>query len=422
MPDHPPTLTDPPLGLRQAYTLLFAVLPWSLVGSFGSWTMQIPSEPILAVLGFGLAGQALRYPALFYRSIRGNKLLFFSALWIIWLAISAACSTMPLVSWKYWVVEAGQWWVFAAGLALFPSLWQRLVRTIILSMALLIVYTLFHHALYDFRADQSLLAPMPFFPDHTLYAAVLAMLLPWLVFLYRDNPRKVFGALALLFAAGLWFAFCRAALLSVFTAGIVFFVLHFRKHSRWLALAGILGLATAFIFQTAINGAINRKIAADVSTLERLNRYDCARQMGQERPRTGFGPGTFQFQYLPYQRPEKMTRISVPKVSADRDPGVYGRGGGAHSEYWQALSETGLPGFFIYVLWISAFLWMALACFLRTELTKDQGFILACLLSLLTFFVHGLFNNMLHDGRIAALVWGQAAVLGSRKSLLKFDS
>jgi hypothetical protein len=35
-------------------------------------------------------------------------------------------------------------------------------------------------------------------------------------------------------------------------------------------------------------------------------------------------------------------------------------------------------------------------------------------LGLLTFFAHGAVNNFLHDGRMAALVWGSVAVLGAR--------
>jgi hypothetical protein len=40
-----------------------------------------------------------------------------------------------------------------------------------------------------------------------------------------------------------------------------------------------------------------------------------------------------------------------------------------------------------------------------------RGQMLAVTMSLTTFFMHGLFNNFLHDGRVAALIWGQVALL-----------
>ena len=39
------------------------------------------------------------------------------------------------------------------------------------------------------------------------------------------------------------------------------------------------------------------------------------------------------------------------------------------------------------------------------------------MLSLLTFYTHGLLNNILHDGRVAALVWGMAAAGGRQLAL-----
>ena len=60
-------------------------------------------------------------------------------------------------------------------------------------------------------------------------------------------------------------------------------------------------------------------ITTDVSNLERLNRYSCAWRMFQDRPITGFGAGTFPIAFLPYQRQEEMTRISVTTFGTQRE-------------------------------------------------------------------------------------------------------
>jgi O-antigen ligase len=153
--------------------------------------------------------------------------------------------------------------------------------------------------------------------------------------------------------------------------------------------------------------ALDRKLEKDVSTLERLNRYSCAWRMAEQRPWTGFGPGTFQFQYLPFQRPEEMTRISISDPARDLHPDQLGRGGGAHSEYLQALAEGGWPALLWWLLLAGTSVFMGVKLYLSAQSKESQWFALAVTFSLLTFFIHAFFNNFLHDGRVAALVWGQ---------------
>ena len=73
MPDH---RTDANALLYNGYILLFAVLPWSLVCAFESWTIQLPSEPLLALLGIGLIIQVLRRPESLYNAFKINRLFF----------------------------------------------------------------------------------------------------------------------------------------------------------------------------------------------------------------------------------------------------------------------------------------------------------------------------------------------------------
>jgi O-antigen ligase len=194
-------------------------------------------------------------------------------------------------------------------------------------------------------------------------------------------------------------------------AGIVGFALIFRDKWRWLALAS--GLL--FIIGIAFGGKMLDEMKKDVAILERFNRFACALRMAQERPLTGFGPGTFQFQYVPFQKEEEMTRISTKKPVLEKSPDTYGRGGGVHSEFFQALSEAGWPGFMLWTLLVFAILKAGFKRFFQEKNKENQRIALALTLSLLTFFLHGLVNNMLHDGRIAALFWAMAVALGSEK-------
>lgn len=63
--------------------------------------------------------------------------------------------------------------------------------------------------------------------------------------------------------------------------------------------------------------------------------------MWEERPVMGWGPGTYQFNYAPFQKSDEMTIISTNA----------GDMGNAHSEYIGPLAEQGVPGLtFILIL------------------------------------------------------------------------
>lgn len=394
--------------LFRLYAALFIVLPWSMDIAFGSWHIRLPSEALTLFIGFSLLWFVWQQPALL-RSIQFRQILFAAVIaWMVWLTFCMFCSTLPLVSFKYWLVDAGQWWVFFAGILLFPGWWRRLLPFFICSMGGVVVYTLAHHYQYDFRADQSMLAPMPFFPDHTLYSAILVMLLPILTLLFK---KPVAAGLAGLFFTGLLFANCRAAWLSLMAGLFLLIPLVFHHKWKWLVLPACLSIVAGALMQDRIK----EKISHDVSSLERINRYSSALRMANDRPLTGFGPGTFQFRYIPFQHADEMTRISITDPGKDIRPDQFGRGGGAHSEYFQALAEKGWPGLAFWLLLVCAAICKGAVTYLSGQNKAHQWLVLAVTGSLLTLLLHSLFNNFLHDGRVAMLFWGHVAWLATRE-------
>lgn len=400
-----------PARLYVLYAALFWLLPWSPDIVTGAWHIRFPSEALTLAAGILLTIYLWQRPSLLLQRLQfGLPLLLAGFVWAVWLSVSLVFSTMPVVSVKYWIVETGQYWVFFVGLWVFREWWQRLLPFFTCSMAGIVLFTLAHHFKYQFRADQSMLAPMPFFPDHTLYSAVLVMLLPNVLLQFR---RPFAGVLIVLFLTGLVFAGSRAAWLSVLLAGMLVLPLVYRnKWKRWLLPAVVLlaGVVSMKMF-------LADKLGKDISSLERLNRYSSAWRMAEERPFTGFGPGTFQFQYLGFQRPEEMTRISITDPARDLRPDQFGRGGGAHSEYFQALAENGWPGLLFWLLLAGSAIFTGIRAYLSSQIKENQWIILAVLFSLLTFFIHAFFNNFLHDGRIALLFWGQLAWLAGKDEM-----
>ena len=422
-------MKTPPKWLAIGYIALFALLPWSLDVGFGTWNLSLPSEPLIACLGIGLVCFFGQKPLILLRLFSSNHWLQISLVYLLWMAVSAFFSSIPLVSWKYWLVAAGHWWVFAVGISVWPNLWHRALPWFAFSMAGVAGYTIVHHGFYHFRADQAMLAPKPFFPDHTMWAAAVAMVLFLSRMAFRPsgavpvtarfnfenkgvNPLLPEGLKAwptlLLFFTALVLSSCRAAWLSVLLAAIVWAFFSFGKKGR--VVLGLLVLLSGIFFEKHTSESLGQ----DVSSLERINRWHCAFRMTQEKPLLGFGPGTFQFQYLDFQQAEEMTRISIQTPPDEHHLGVYGRGGGAHSEYLRALAETGWPGL---LLWLGLVLATLVAAGAikkhKTSVSTHLQIKLPVLLALITFFAHGFVNDFLHDGRIAALVWGSMAFLFS---------
>lgn len=398
----------------KGYALLFALLPWSVEIQMGGFGLELPAEPLQVVLGLWLLFLILRFPTWAWISLRGNRFIQLGLIWIAWSIFTSFYATMPIVSWKYTLVETAHWGIFALSISLFPHWWKRLVLVFAISICGLIVYTLIHHAGYHFRADQAILAPMPFFPEHTAYAAVISLVLPWMAFdIFKNIPKRVrFSMLGLAFV-GLLFAFSRAAWLSVAGAGVLGLIWYLRAYGRFILAFSAIGLGFLWLNRTTLSRLYAENLSHDISSQERMNRYACAARMYAEKPWLGFGPGTFQFQYIQYQQPSEMTRISVQAPINGRNPDTYGRGGGAHSEYWQAVTESGLPGFLLFLGLFWSVFGVSLFRLFKAKQDDMTLILLACLLSILTFLLHGFVNNLLHDTRVAALIWGQLGFIST---------
>ena len=426
--------------IRILYLLLFALLPFSIIMPFGSMTVEVPSEILMGLLAILLLvwfAQNGAWPRSFYYA----PVTLTSLVFLIWMAIGILFSSDPIVSLKYWLVSITHWWLFYHGLGIIvkrlPQDLYRYWGLYALSFALIILYAWTVHAQYDFSVDSSVLVARPFYFDHALYSCVMLFLLGvfFVGFLLKNRDiqlgkysQVLCFLIILVYLVGVYLSYSRAAWLSMLGAlGFIGLVAGLRLRFRGLmgmlgSLLLILMLGWPFLFQQISQNQTESKkggwwdqivsvanVQTDVSNLERLNRYSCAWRMFKDRPVVGFGAGTYQEAYLPFQRKEEMTRISVTSTG----PHPPGRGGGAHSEYLQALSEMGLPGALAWIALVFISIWTGLKIFHSNDTMFNRYLALAILFGLVTFFIHGLFNNFIHHGKVAGLVWSGLAVLVS---------
>jgi O-antigen ligase len=142
-------------------------------------------------------------------------------------------------------------------------------------------------------------------------------------------------------------------------------------------------------------------ISSDASNLERINRWQSALRMFEERPFWGWGPGTYQFLYAPYQRSKERTIISTNA----------GDMGNAHSEYIGPMAETGLLGSLTIFLIFVYSVYTGLMLHRKAKNKEIKLISLSVTLGLITYYLHGFLNNFLDSDKASVPVWGFMAIL-----------
>jgi O-antigen ligase len=142
-------------------------------------------------------------------------------------------------------------------------------------------------------------------------------------------------------------------------------------------------------------------ITSDDSNKERLNRWSCAWRMFLKKPVFGWGPGTYMFQYAPYQIVREKSLISTNM--ADK--------GNAHSEYLGPLSESGLFGMLSFLAIVITTLITGFNTYWKLKDRSQRIVILTAILGLITYYVHGILNNFLDTDKASAPFWGFTAII-----------
>ena len=142
-------------------------------------------------------------------------------------------------------------------------------------------------------------------------------------------------------------------------------------------------------------------ITTDASNLERINRWSSALRLFQERPVFGWGPGTYQFVYAPYQLSTNKTIITTN----------YGDGGNAHSEYIGALAEMGVIGSLLVLLLVIVSVYKGITTFKKAKNKESKILVIAATLAIISYFTHGILNNFLDTDKLAIPVWSCLAII-----------
>lgn len=432
-------LTLFPLGFLGVYFALFETEKLFLSLAFltplsinieeytQAFGLFVPTEPLLFGLMLWLSALQIQR-AFLPLHIWKQPLIWAVIVYIAWLFVSALASSHPVVSLKF--ILARLWFVvpmlffgsyfFQKRKNRFAFIWLFIIASVIV-----ILYTLIHHSMYGFGEKEGHWVMSPFFKDHTIYGAIVALILPLAVGLYiykKHHPllQVTLISLITIILIGLVLSYTRAAWLSVIGSIGIAIILYYKISWKPIAAIGVLAMLvvlyrwdniqmelernkyehTTEAFDERLQSAAN--ISTDASNLERINRWSCALEMFKQRPIIGYGPGTYAFEYAPFQRPENLTIISTN----------FGDMGNAHSEYLGALAETGSIGLLTFLGLVFFIFYTGIQLYHRISpaYKEDRIMILSSIMALSTYFIHAFLNNYLDTDKAAVPIWGICAM------------
>ena len=413
-------------SLDKVMMLISFLVPLSVVlEEFEQLAVSLPAEPLLAGVLILFIAKLLN-DGKYDRNIAHHPVSIVIYCMFVWMLVTTITSQMPVVSIKF--IVARLWFVipsFFLCALLFkkPRRIDWFIWLYIASLCIVVVYTTLNHAKHGFDGDSAHWVMSPFYNDHTAYGAALAIYLI-LAITYACLPglkagRRILilGVVALLSVA-MVLSSCRAAWISLVAALGVLICVLLKIKFRWILTAVVVLVGLFFAFQTQIIDALEHNsqdasgdvveniqsitnISTDASNLERINRWQSAFRLFSERPVFGWGPGTYQFVYAPYQMSKEKTIISTNA----------GDGGNAHSEYIGPLAEQGFMGTILVLALVITVVYTGLKAYARAQNKKAKILTLGTTLAFFSYFIHGFLNNFLDTDKLAVPVWSCAALI-----------
>jgi O-antigen ligase len=413
-------------SLDKVMMLISFTVPLSVIlKEFEQLAVSLPAEPLLAgVLILFIA--KLLYEGNYDRKIARHPVSIVIICMFVWMVVTTITSEMPLVSIKF--IVSRLWFIipsffFCALLFKKPKNIDWFIWLYIASLCIVVVYTTINHAKHGFDNDTAHWVMSPFYNDHTAYGAALAIYLIYAityVFMpgIKTNRKIIILGVVAILSVAMILSSCRAAWVSLAAAIAVLICVLLKIKFRWILTVVVIITGLFFTFQHQIIDALEHNsqdasgdiveniqsitnISTDASNLERINRWQSAFRLFAERPIFGWGPGTYQFVYAPYQMSKEKTIISTNA----------GDGGNAHSEYIGPLAEQGFMGTILVLALVITVVYTGLRAYHRAKNKKAKVLVLGATLAFFSYFVHGFLNNFLDTDKLAVPVWSCAALI-----------
>ena len=388
--------------------------------------LSLPSEALMITLTMVFFARIL-YDLRIKREFLKHPISIAIFVYLGWMLLTSLTSVRPVISLKFF---ASKVWFITSCYWFFMQLVDddlknavRYFNCYALGLAIIVIIVTYQHALSGFDEHYAHYVMSPFYNDHTAYGAALAFMLPLTVgFIFLPGNKLqhyiFYIVISIILFVGFYLSYSRAAWLSMAAAIGVLVILKLRIKLSWLIAGGLVVGALLFFYSDDILYKMSRNsqdssgnfvehiqsmsnISTDASNMERINRWTAAFGMIKERPVFGWGPGTYQFEYAPFQVGYYRTIISTD----------FGDGGNAHSEYIGPCAETGIPGALTVIAIVIVFLIIGIKTYIYSEDKTLKTLSLCVTLALVTYYTHGFLNNFLDTDKLSVIVWAAMAVI-----------
>lgn len=357
------------IDFKIVFYLLLFFIPLSTEITFDNgFGSDLPTEPLI----IGLMGIGILYFLLHFKTTGiaylTHPLTLLLLLHVFWTFFTSLTSYAVFISIKFLLAKL--WYIstfyFLAGYLLRSEKRIKLmVWTVLIPMIFTILVIWYRHSFYGFSFGDIHRVLHPFQRNHVNYAALLALIFPWILLIRYSYPRGSFlrnflTVLIPVWLLAIYLSYTRAAYAAIlisFAAGLLV---------RWKILmpsvyVSILVVLTGAFWLSKNNKYLDfapnydRTIShtkfdhlleatvklEDISTMERLYRWVAGAHMSVKEPWLGFGPGSFVHHYKAYTIKGFRTYVSNNEEKS-----------GIHSYFLMILVEQGFPGLLIFGLFI----------------------------------------------------------------------
>lgn len=388
--------------------------------------LSLPSELLMIALT-GLFFFRILYDLKIKPKLAYHPVSIAIYLYLFWIFVTSITSEIPLVSFKF--LASKIWFITSCYFMVIQLMkkevgsWVRFFNCYAIGLAVVVLITTAKSLAVGLDSHSMHWIMEPYYNDHTAYGCVLAFFLPLTIGLIFLPQNRLFNklfyiALSLIFMVGLYCSFSRAAWISFVLAIGVWCIVKLKIKFSWVVAATLLFGGTFYYFADDILYKMSRNsqdssgkltehlqsitnISTDASNVERLNRWNSAFGMIRERPVVGWGPGTYQFVYAPFQKPAYKTIITTD----------FGDGGNAHSEYIGPCAETGFVGLATVIALVILSLYYGFRTYKKSSVPQVRILVLSGTLALITYFIHGALNNFLDTDKLSLPFWSVFALI-----------
>lgn len=416
------------INIKIAPFLIAFITPLSVTYTIKELAISLPSEPLLIFIMLLFVWEVF-FTNRYDKKVLKHPISIAIYISLAWTFITSVFSVDYLVSFKYLLSQF--WFIIPCYFVVIPLFrkfknLKNFFLCYVIPLSVIAIVCIGLLSTENFALSYAHYVMQPFYNDHTAYGAVLALFVP-LSFVFVVGNEKLtpniywrfFSTIVfIVLVLGLILSYSRAAWASVLAAIGVFVVVKMKIKLKTILIGiGVVG-AFVLIFWSSILGMLQQNnqdssgnmvehmtsitnISTDDSNVERLNRWACALAMFEERPIVGWGPGTYKFIYSGYQKSYNLTQIST-------NAGILGS---THSEYLKPLSEQGFFGTIAVLILYLTTVCIGLKVYHKAEDKAVADLALFLVLSLVTYYVHGVFNNFLETEKLAVPFWGLTAMI-----------